>query len=438
MSEEDRFVNLESLILSAIARMDDLSQRHENTNAMMQQMRMQMWSQSTGAQNNSNMIPGFGQEQRDNLVQPQLDTGDNRAGYESPSPGPPNLIPIPTGDAPAPTGIGGNSSRNTFLVAQTGAQPTGAATHGIAQLASAMVIHTQEKVSPAEQVQYLTWPGLRQVFEAQTNHNTRSDQVRPKVQFVSPRALKLLVANEHRHMRNLDMTEASIMKSPDEAFVRIFAAYVRVHQMDTAYKFGDTFLKAIPKLVPMGADVGRPLAVQDYDLYFHAPVNKHVETVEKTFELIDLGATLEETRHWCKDHGYGKGDDFGRVRMCVWSLRPYNKHFENQIGMGVLKNMKGPEDWYLEMRKINNRLAKIAGDLRAAQAGITPAVRLEDIAKKVDESRSNPLGPRAVLTKDGPRDIRLPYTPFLRNSRQQGATGRTAVLGYEEDPLNDE
>ena len=129
-------------------------------------------------------------------------------------------------------------------------------------------------------------------------------------------------------------------------------------------------------------------------------MNKHVETVEKTFELIDLGATLEETRHWCKDHGYGKGDDFGRVGLCVWSLSPYNKHFENQIGMGVLKSMKGPEDWFLEMRKINNHLAKIAGDLRAAQAGITPAVKLEDIAKRVDESRFKSLGPRAVLTKD--------------------------------------
>ena len=99
------------------------------------------------------------------------------------------------------------------------------------------------------------------------------------------------------------------------------------------------------------------VSMNGIEQYSNAPVNKHVETVEKTFELIDLGATLEETRHWCKSHGYGKGDDWGRVRLCVWSLRPYHKSFENQIGMEALKNMKGPEDryWLVWGRSMKNR-----------------------------------------------------------------------------------
>ena len=170
MAEEDRLERFETLLRgmfeSLDSRIENLQRENENTRAM---MHVQALGQNAGIQSNSNMMPGFGQEQPNNLDQPPMDTGANRGNYESLSPGPPNLIPIPTGDAPAPTGIGGNSSRSTFLVAQTGAQPTGSATHGVAQMASAMVIHTQERVSPAEQVQYLTWPGLRQVMDIMTS-----------------------------------------------------------------------------------------------------------------------------------------------------------------------------------------------------------------------------------------------------------------------------
>ena len=77
----------------------------------------------------------------------------------------------------------------------------------------------------------------------------------------------------------------------------------------------------------------------DYDKFFHANVNVHLDTLEKVLLYAFQGATVLETESWPKED-YGKGDDYGRVQVLCRSMGQYKMNFENRIGMENLKKMK--------------------------------------------------------------------------------------------------
>ena len=124
-----------------------------------------------------------------------LDTGENHGtlyGHEHPN------GPYAQGSAPG---------RNTFLVAHQNNASGAAGTSGRAPVAVGTVIHTQERVPASQQVVNLTFPALRIAMGHQLKHRAMFDQYKNLSFFVSDPCLKLLVANEHRLNRNLDMTD---------------------------------------------------------------------------------------------------------------------------------------------------------------------------------------------------------------------------------------
>ena len=303
--------------------------------------------------------------------------------------------------------------RDTFMVTHHDNIPRVEVTPRRTPLAVGTVIHTQEKVLPSQQVNFLTFPALRVACENQDHHAAMYDQHKNLAFFVVPSQLRLLVANEHRLNRNWDMTDSSILTQPDEAFINMFCAYVRVMAMGTKKGFTATILSAVPPLRAVG-DTGlnrRPMEVPDYDILFHAPVSRHMDQLEKAFEHAYRGATLQETRSWPVEN-YGKNEDYGQIQVLCKTLGPYRENFQHRIGLEKMKRMNRRE-WFLAIRTHNDELANLAMLHRTATSEIAPLERLDDIAREIEAKRS---APRVLMTKDGPRDVRLPNTPFPRQS----------------------
>ena len=313
--------------------------------------------------------------------------------------------------------------RETYVVAPDHMVPETGARLGTMQLTAATVIQQQERVDPAAQIKYASFPALKVGIDNQAYHLAQFSQFKPLALFVVVGVLRLLVENEHRHNRNLDMTETTILKHPDEAFIKIFAAYLRVTSMGTKEAFTETILHSVPPLKAYGPDPDRPMGIKDYDLHFHAPVNKHLLMLEKVFEYAYEGATVRETRDWPLEP-YGKGDNFGQIHICCRSLDQYRANFEHYIGIEALKAMKTRLEWFKEMRKVNNETANKAAEQRADESRIREAVKLDTIVKKVQDRRA---GPKAVMTRDGPRDARLPMTPFTRPTNAGQAPFRASA-----------
>ena len=69
------------------------------------------------------------------------------------------------------------------------------------------VIHRQERVDLGLQIKNATLPALKVAIENQAAHLAQFDQMRPLAFFVTTALLKVLVQNEHRYGRNMDLTE---------------------------------------------------------------------------------------------------------------------------------------------------------------------------------------------------------------------------------------
>ena len=321
--------------------------------------------------------------------------------------------------------------RDTFMVTHQDNVSSGAATPRRTQLAVGTVIHTQEKVLPSQQVNFLTLPALRVAKDNQNHHAAMFDQHKNLAFFVASSQLRLLVANEHRLNRNMDMTDSTILSQPDEAFINMFCAYVRVMTMGTKKGFTATILSAVPPLRAVG-DTGanrRTLEVPDYDVLFHAPVARHVDQLEKAFEHAYRGATLQETKSWPLEN-YGKHDEYGQIQVLCKTLGPYRDNFQHRIGYDKMKQMNRRQ-WFSAIRMHNDELANIAMLHRSNSSEIAPLEKLDDIAREVEGKRS---APRVLMTKDGPRDVRLPNTPF---PRQSGGYGGPADGGQQRYPFRD-
>ena len=260
------------------------------------------------------------------------------------------------------------------------------------------------------QISNATLPALKVAIENQAAHLAQFDQIRPLAFFVTSAILKVLVQNEHRYGRNMDLMENTILKSRDDSFITIFTAYVRITTMGTKEGFTSTVLKSVPPLKADGPNPDREMIVADYDRFFHARVNKHLNTLEKVLIYAFQGATLLETESWPPEP-YGKGDDYGRVQVLSRSTGQYKSNFENHIGMEALKKMKRVDEWFTVMRAINNQLANKAAALRSDDAKIGRSVKLDTIEKEINSRREHP---RTLMTRNGPRDVRLPMTPYSR------------------------
>ena len=86
--------------------------------------------------------------------------------------------------------------------------------------ATSQVLTTQALVDPKMQIHYATFKALIVAIDNQ-------------VSIRSMPVLKLIVDNEHRHNRNLDMTYATILRQPDDAFIQMFTSFIRVNYMAT-------------------------------------------------------------------------------------------------------------------------------------------------------------------------------------------------------------
>ena len=208
--------------------------------------------------------------------------------------------------------------------------------------------------------------------------------------------------------------------------------YVRVTSMGTKEDFTATILASAGALKASGPDPDRPMGIKDYDLFFHAPVNKHLQLLEKIFEYAYEGVTVRESRDWPLEP-YGKGDNFGQIHICCRSMGQYRANFENYIGIEALKAMKTRLEWFKEMRKVNNETANKAAELRSDEARIKEAVKLGEIEKKVQNRREIA---RAVMTEDGPRDARLPMTPYPRPTIARTAPFRSSAPELTRQPFN--
>jgi len=472
MSEADPIAVLTGLLERMAERMEfrmnELQVKGEMTQAMMEGIQIELFEQTT-RRNQNNMssgdlsdIPAGQTLEQEVRVATGMESGQSGSGQINPVQtgsgqadpgrpiGMPNLIPVPgaeTSQNPVTRGIpairqgtlldtgenhgtlyghehpngpyaqGSAPGRNTFLVAHQNNASGAAGTSGRAPVAVGTVIHTQERVPASQQVVNLTFPALRIAMGHQLKHRAMFDQYKNLSFFVSDPCLKLLVANEHRLNRNLDMTESSILYQPDTAFTNIFCSYVRVMDMGTKKGFTSTILKAVPPLRPLG-DTGpskREMVLADYDHHFHAAVAKHADYLEKALSYAYLGATLEETKFWPAEN-YGKGIEYGQIQVLCTTLGIYRENFQNRIGLENLKNMRKREDWFKEIRRCNDELANLAAKHRANAAEIAPTEKLDDIVREVESKRN---APRVLLTKDGPRDVRLPNTPYPRPSGGQ-------------------
>lgn len=202
--------------------------------------------------------------------------------------------------------------------------------------------------------------------------------------------------------------------------------------MGTKSGFTATILKAVPPLRPMG-DTGpsrREMVLVDYDLHFHAAVSRHVDYLEKAFNYAYLGATLEETKFWPAEN-YGKGVEYGQIQVLCKTLGIYRENFQNRIGLENLKHMKRRDEWFKEIKRCNDELANLSAKLRANAAEIAPMEMLDDIAREVESKRN---APRVLLTKDGPRDMRLPNTPYPRPA---GNSNGAPAAGQQRYPSRD-
>ena len=290
--------------------------------------------------------------------------------------------------------------RETFIVAPANTIANAGPRMGVMPLAVSTVIHRQERVDPGMQIKFASLPALKVAIENQAAHLAQFDQTRPLAFFVTASLLKVLVQNEHRYGRNMDMTENTILRSRDDTFT----AYVRVTTMGTKEAWTATILKSVPTLKANGSNPDREMITADYDKFFHANVNVHLDTLEKVLLYAFQGATVLETESWPKED-YGKGDDYGRVQVLCRSMGQYKMNFENRIGMENLKKMKKVDEWFAVMRNINNQLANKAVVLRADDSKIARMVKLDTIEKEIISNRE--LYPKAVMTRDGPRDTRL-------------------------------
>jgi len=152
--------------------------------------------------------------------------------------------------------------------------------------------------------------------------------------------------------------------------------------------------------------------VEDYDEFFHARVNKHLTVLQKCLAYAYVGATLAEADTW-PEPVWGKKTDFGLLNVLHRTLGKYQANFFNRLGgEEALKKLKSTDEWFSEMRKVNNQLANDAADNRAKKSKIAAVVELDKIVSEVEMKRN---GPMVVMTKDGPRDTRLPMTPYPRS-----------------------
>ena len=355
-------------------------------------------------------------------------------------------------------------ARPSFMLKQRDLSPDPVAGMGAIPVATGTVMVKQERVPTEMEVMHATLKGLKVGIDNQTKFFAKTDQWKNLPAFFTDYVRRLLVENEHRHGRNAALTEHGVMKLHDDAFILIFVAYVRVHYMGTRRGFTETIVNSVPKLKAEGPNPERPMTIEDYDKRFHAVVNKQLDTLEKIMELAYLGATLAEVKEW-PGAGWGKGDMYGVNRILMDCFDPYKDNFLNQIGMENLKTMKTAEEFFAALKKANNSNANRAARLRAEAAEIAPMVKLGEIVASVDDRRKR--NPNVLMTRDGPRDVRLPMTPavpartpypgngFSRSSapdlsrrsnhpaesgryRPNTTFGRAAVMEYEEDFFEDD
>jgi len=338
-------------------------------------------------------------------------------------------------DRPSLTG------RATLLVAQNNTEnPAAGPVPGAVPIATnTAMIHTQERVPEGQQIKYVSLTALKVAVENQAAHMAQFDQFRGLAFFMSATVLRLLVENEHRHGRNTEMTEASIMRRSDESLLDMFTSYVRINSMNTKKGFTTTILGAVPRLKPDGG-YERELELRDYDKYFHAPVNKHLNTLERVLEYAFRKSTRDETESW-PEPGYGKGDDFGIVRILLKTLDPYQDNFVNKIGMGEIKSWKTTGEFFRAVRRINDDVANESARTRKKDSEMKPGLKLGQVADEINQKRA---APRVEHTRDGPRDARLPMTPANRTNRYPGqgyprpdrSSGRNAMLDAEDSYLD--
>ena len=301
---------------------------------------------------------------------------------------------------------------------------------GAIPVATGTVMVKQEKVHPAMQIMQATLEGLKTGIEHQGRFFSEFDQWKNLGFFFSAYIRRLLAENEHRHGRNMGLTEHGILKLHDDAFIAIFVSYVRVNTMGTRSGFTETICGTVKKLKAVGPDPERPMTIEEYDRRFHAVVNKQIDTLEKVVELAYLGATLEEAKNW-PSAGWGKGDMFGLVRILLGLFDPYVDNFQHQIGLENLKAMKTHGEFFAALRKVNNENANRAARLRAEMAEISPMVKLDQIVVKVNDRRraqqilQSRVGDRSILS---PGTLTQPATPGTSHPPDESsAPGRAPV-----------
>ena len=322
---------------------------------------------------------------------------------------------VPNSSSTIGMGTGADSGRRQTFALTTGQPPVGTgAMLGAMPLATGQVLATQEKVDPKMQVHYATFKALIVAIDNQATHVQQFDQYRLLAFFVTMSVLKLIVDNEHRHNRNLDMTYATILRQSDDAFIAMFTSYIRVNHMATKEGFAQTILEAVGKLQALGSDPSRPMLIADYDKFFHAPVNKHLDTLSRVLDYAKCGALVTETQYWPKEVPAVK-DDYNMVQLLHTTLGNYKENFSNAIGAEILKKMVKSEEWFRTIKALNQKLSLKAAALRSNESLIKPMVKLEEIERRVDNRH------RAIVTKDGPRDPRLPMTPFTGAQKTQPA-----------------
>ena len=316
-------------------------------------------------------------------------------------------------------------ARPSFMLKQRDLSPDPVAGLGAIPVATGTVMVKQERVPTGMEVMHATLKGLKVGIDNQARFFAKTDQWKNLPSFFTDHVRRLLAENEHRHGRNMTLTEHGVMKLHDDAFILIFVAYVRVHYMGTRRGFTETIVNSVPKLRAEGPDPERPMTIEDYDNRFHAVVNKQLDTLEKIVELAYLGATLAEVKEW-PGAGWGKGDMYGVNRILMDCFDPYKDNFPNQIGMENLKAMKTAEEFFAALKTANNSNANRATRLRAEMAEISPMVKLDQIVCKVNEKRRTSQIPR---TREGDRPTQTPDTSLQPATPKPGYDS-----GYRHSP----
>ena len=169
-----------------------------------------------------------------------------------------------------------DTRRETYVIAPDHSTPESGPRLGAMPKAGVTVIHQQERVEPALQIKHATFPALKVAYDNQAYHMAQFDQFRLLAFFVTAGILVLLVENEHRHERNMDMTKNTILRLPDGAFVKIFASYVRVTSMGTKEDFTATILASAGMCyVSIYLETICVLYVKEGDLPFKSRGNQH-------------------------------------------------------------------------------------------------------------------------------------------------------------------